>query len=129
MHSLLEKELADTRAAELREWAGRGRAKQVASANVVVRRAKAADGPALAALAALDEVDAPVGGMLVAEVDGSLRAALPLDGGRAFADPFRPTAQLVELLRLRAQQVRVDRRLQEHGGLFAWLVPAVRRLV
>ena len=129
MHSLLEKELADTRATELREWAARGRPRQVASANVVVRRANERDASALAALAALDGVEAPVGTTLVAEVDGSLRAALPLDGGRAFADPFRPTAQLVELLKLRAQQICADRRLHGRRALFAWMAPAMRRFV
>jgi hypothetical protein len=44
--------------------------------------------------------------MLVAEVDGELCAALPLDGGEAFADPFRPTGELVSLLEMRAVQLR-----------------------
>jgi hypothetical protein len=33
-------------------------------------------------------------------------AALPLDGGRPLADPFRRTAGAVELLALRARQLR-----------------------
>ena len=33
--------------------------------------------------------------MLVAEVDGEIVAAVPIDGGRAIADPFRPTADVV----------------------------------
>ena len=37
-----------------------------------------------------------------------LRAALPLDGGRALADPFRPSAHIVELLELRARQLRAE---------------------
>ena len=36
--------------------------------------------------------------MLVAEVDERIVAAVPLAGGRAIADPFRPTADIVELL-------------------------------
>ena len=42
---------------------------------------------------------------LVAEVDGRLRAALPLDGSRAIADPFHRGLDLVELLRVRAAQL------------------------
>ena len=41
--------------------------------------------------------------MLVAEIDDRIVAAVPFDGGRAIADPFRPTADLVELLRARAE--------------------------
>ena len=32
-------------------------------------------------------------------------AAVPVGGGRAIADPFRPTADIVELLRARAERV------------------------
>jgi hypothetical protein len=41
----------------------------------------------------------------VAEVSGSIVAALPLAGGKPLADPFRPTAHLLPLLRLRADQL------------------------
>ncbi len=44
-------------------------------------------------------------GVLVAEVDGALEAALALDGGLAVADPFRPTAPNEQLLELRARQL------------------------
>jgi hypothetical protein len=54
--------------------------------------------------------------VLVAEVGGELVAALPLDGGDAVADPFRPTAALVEMLTLRAQQLR-DGDHQHRRGL------------
>ena len=33
-------------------------------------------------------------------------AAMPLDGGPALADPFHRTAALVEMLELRARQLR-----------------------
>ena len=39
-------------------------------------------------LAELDSAVAPTGPALVAEIDGRLRAALPLDGGEPIADPF-----------------------------------------
>ena len=43
------------------------------------------------------------GALLVAEIDGEIVAAVPFDGGRAIADPFRPTAELVELLHARTR--------------------------
>jgi hypothetical protein len=43
--------------------------------------------------------------VLVAEVQGEVLAALPLGGGEPIADPFRPTASLVEMLKLRAAQL------------------------
>ena len=35
-------------------------------------------------------------------------AALPLGSGRPIADPFEPTAEILELLRLRAEQVQAS---------------------
>jgi len=48
--------------------------------------------------------------MLVAEVDDRIVAAIPLAGGPAIADPFHPTADIVELLRVRADIVSSRRR-------------------
>ncbi len=48
----------------------------------------------------------PDGGLLVGEIDGVLAAALSLASGGAIADPFRPTAALLELLAQRARQLR-----------------------
>ncbi len=42
--------------------------------------------------------------MLLAEVDGEVRAALSLRDGTAIADPFRPTFGVLELLRTHAEQ-------------------------
>ena len=64
------------------------------------------DAPALARLAALDSTRVPTGPMLLALVDGELRAAVPLAGGRAVADPWHPTADLVGLLEMRAARLR-----------------------
>jgi hypothetical protein len=70
---------------------------------VTIRRAAPSDAPALRRLALLDGVPRPLGGpVLVAEAGGVPRAALALADGRAVADPFHPTAQLVDLLRTRA---------------------------
>ena len=76
---------------------------------IVIRPAVAADAGALLRLAALDSARRPAGEMLVAEQAGSLVAALSLSDGDAIADPFRPTADIVGLLRMRAGQ------LQRHG--------------
>ena len=94
---------------------------------VAIRAARPDDRPAIAALAALDGLLPPLGGSLVAEVEGSIRAVLPLDGTRSFADPFRHTADLVALLEARAAQFGEEPPRQP--GLFARLVPAVRRRV
>ena len=67
--------------------------------SVVMRAARGSDGAALARLARLDSKPAPRGEVLVAEVDGAIHAALQLDRGVVYADPFRRTADLVEILR------------------------------
>ena len=70
---------------------------------ILIRRAYADDAEALARLAELDSADAaPQGPLVVAELDGELAVALSLADGSVIADPFRPTATIVELLRLRA---------------------------
>ena len=70
---------------------------------IVIRRAGTADAAALERLAALDSAHLPSGDLLVAEVDGEPRAALRIADGAFVADPFWPTAELVELLRVRAR--------------------------
>lgn len=71
----------------------------------MIRDAVAVDGTALIRLAELDGKPVPAGALLVAEVDGEIETALPLAGGVAIADPFKPTADLVSLLELRAEQM------------------------
>jgi hypothetical protein len=75
------------------------------NANVTLRLADDGDARRLRILAQLDSAPVPSGPMLIAEVDGRLRAALPLDGGEPIADPFRRSADLIELLRARAAQL------------------------
>ncbi len=57
--------------------------------------------PRIAALAQLDSARPLTGPSLVAENDGRLVAAVSLHDGRVVADPFTPTADVVEMLRLR----------------------------
>jgi hypothetical protein len=74
--------------------------------NITVRYSVASDLSELARLAALDSASPPRGPALIAEADSRMLAALPLGSGRPIADPFEPTAEIVELLRLRAEQVQ-----------------------
>jgi hypothetical protein len=79
---------------------------RLALERVTVRHARAEDAGALERLAALDSAHAPGGPLLLAESDARILAALPLGSGRAIADPFEPTAEVLALLELRATQLR-----------------------
>ena len=86
--------------------------------SVSIRAARGSDGPALARLAALDSALLPEGELLVAEADGELLAALEPGSGRHIANPFRPTADVVDLLRLSSRPRDTARRgLAERLGL------------
>ena len=76
---------------------------------VTIRLSRADDAPALAELASLDESRLPRGPVLLAEVEGIPRAALPLAGGSPISDPFYPSAGLVSLLAVRAAQLSDER--------------------
>jgi hypothetical protein len=94
---------------------------------LAIRRATQADRRAVERLAALDAAR-PVGGeTLVAEVDGEVRAALPLAAGRVIADPFRPTAHLAAMLELRAEQLNGGGRPHRARRLLVQAVPALGR--
>ena len=71
---------------------------------VVIRAARGSDGGVLEALARVDSQRPLAGEVLLAEQDGVLVAALA--GERVVADPFRPTADVVALLRLHAGRSR-----------------------
>jgi hypothetical protein len=72
---------------------------------ITIRYAFPDDALALGRLAALDSRPVPTQPILVAEVDGGLRAALSTVDGAVIADPFHRTAPLVGLLRARAGQL------------------------
>jgi hypothetical protein len=74
--------------------------------DVTIRLARPEDARAVADLSVLDSAERPRGEVLVAEVDGSLWAALSLEDRHAVADPFHPSAELLPLLRERAHQLR-----------------------
>ena len=71
---------------------------------ITITRSTEADVENVWRLALLDDRRAPAGPALLAYVDGELRAAVGLVDGQAIADPFRPTAELVEILRFQARQ-------------------------
>src|SRR4051794_26128421 len=110
MNPFFSKEMADQHIRDLRREAAKGRAqkRRAQGDGLTVRAATLRDGEAVRVLAALEGVAMPKGPMLIVEVGHEVVAALPLDGGGALADPFRRTAHLVELLELRAKQLRAQ---------------------
>lgn len=92
--------------------------------DVTIRTAREGDAIALGRLAQLDSGLYLGGPALVAEVCGRPVAALPLDGSRPFADPFRRTAQVTAMLELRRDQL-TSQKLP--SPLFSRGLRAVRR--
>jgi hypothetical protein len=74
---------------------------------VTIRLATHADLPAIAGLAELDSARVPRGRILLAELRGSVVAAISLESETSFADPFVPTAEVVQNLRAKAAEVRL----------------------
>jgi hypothetical protein len=72
---------------------------------ILIRPVAGSDEAAVRAIAERDSRTVPAGMLLVAEADGQLRAVLSLDTGEIVADPFAPSAALVDLLRTRARQL------------------------
>ena len=75
---------------------------------ITIRRAGADDAAAVERLAALDSQHAPAQPVLLADVDGDLRAAVSLRDGSVIADPFVDTRTVKSLLLTRAAQLRGD---------------------
>ena len=78
-------------------------------AAVTIRVAAEHEQADLARVAERDSRPLPPAPRLVAERDGIVLAVLSLETGEAVADPFRPTDELVELLRCRAAAESLDR--------------------
>ncbi len=89
---------------------------RVSGKSVVLRLATTADDPGLRRLAQLDSRTVPGGQLLVAEVNGDLRAAYSALEHAAIADPFQPSAHLIELLEAHAWR-RSPSREPAPGGL------------
>lgn len=88
---------------------------------LTIRRATTADAFALRRLAAIDSAAPPTGAILLAEMGDELWAAVAIENGAAIADPFRPSGDLVDLLRFRAERVRGDE--HAHRGALSRLLP------
>lgn len=119
---------AQSRVAELRSRADRERPLQNRRCSrdrlpqVTIRYADSLDVRGLAALSALDSAQSLRLPALVAEVEGELHAALSLVDAAVIADPFRPTLELVELLRIRAEQLAAEPQVRAR----MWLRAALR---
>lgn len=74
---------------------------------ITITHSTDADAPSVWRLAALDDRAAPRGPKLLAYEGGELRAAVAIADGRAVADPFHPTAELVDMLRFQARREAV----------------------
>ena len=102
------------RQASARRQTQRARPRRDADVDAIVRMATASDGPALERLSQLEGRRLTPGPVLVAEQHGEVLAAVPIAGGAPIADPFHPTAGLVELLG------RSLAHLHEDGGRRRW---------
>ena len=109
MHSTFNSLIGAAREREIRaetrsrHYAARQAAK---TDRIVLRQTRACDHAAIRRLAELDSAKVPSSPSVLAEVDGEVVAAAPIDGGAAIADPFRPTADVIVLLERHARQLR-----------------------
>jgi hypothetical protein len=90
--------------------------------SLTIRLARDDDAVALLELAVVDSASQLGGEVLVAEVEGRPWAALELGSGRVIADPFKRTAEVVELLRVREQALfgpRQDGDRKRRAGMYA----------
>ena len=107
MHPELQHLIAVERVRDVARHAGPVTEPAVAprSETIVIRPLRPRDVPAISRLAELEERVVPPGPLLVAEVDGTVEAAVPLAGGETLASPFGASAEVVVLLELRAEQL------------------------
>ena len=89
--------------------------------NLTIRRATSSDEFAVRRLAVLDSASPPTGEVLLAEMGNELWAALSVDTGTAIADPFRPSGDLVDLLRFRADRMTAE--TATRGRVLARVLP------
>ncbi len=87
-----------------------GTSPTVSADAVTLRLSRPADERALEELAQLDCARPLHGPHLVAEVGGTLRAAISLTDGVVIADPFHRTTAMVELLRAQSNTQLSDQR-------------------
>jgi hypothetical protein len=130
MNPLVSKELAEQHIDDLRRDARTSRLPDDRAdqddGGLTVRAATPRDSEAVRLLAALEGVSMPRGRVLVAQVGDEVVAALPLDGRGPLADPFRPSAHIVELLQLRARQLHREDDQRARGSLIPRLRGVLR---
>jgi hypothetical protein len=80
------------------------------TSTIAIRPSRPDESAALRDLAGLDSARPLTGDVLVALVDDTAVAALSLEDGRVVADPFRRTADVVDLLEIRAAEHGISRR-------------------
>jgi hypothetical protein len=93
-------------------------------ADVTIRLERPADHAAILRVAQRDSVPVPPAPRLLAVRDDAVEAVLSLRNAQVAADPFRATADLVELLRCRARDARAIN--GRHRGPGAPERPAIR---
>ena len=74
--------------------------------SITIRPLREADVPAVQLLAELEDRPLPPGPLLLAEVEGTIEAAIGLEGRETVANPFSGSASAVSLLHVRAAQLR-----------------------
>ena len=99
----------------------------VTATGITIRRLTRDDRSAIARLAQRDSSKVPSEPLLGAEVDGHLLAAISTAGGEVIADPFRPTAAIVDMLRVRAHQIDSQPPPPRRRGLRSLFRPPGRR--
>jgi hypothetical protein len=91
---------------------------------VELRLCRVDDDAPLERLAMLEGRPSPAGRYIIAEVNGSVVAAMSLVSGVVLADPFESTGNLIPLLRMRAEQlapeIRGSRGLPLWGAVRSW---------
>ena len=128
LHAVLAQARAEDPRRTASGWRRRHRRRRLAQLSteraVTLRFGFPDDASALARLAILDSSAPPGEPVLIAEVDGELWAALSLVDGSVIADPFRPCAAVVELLRARAEQLAASETTRTRAwarlGRLAW---------
>ena len=73
---------------------------------ITIRPLQDGDTAAVELLAELEERRVPPGPLLLAEVEGTVEAAVGVEDGETIANPFARSGEAVSLLRLRAEQLR-----------------------
>ena len=78
----------------------------LAPESITIRPLREDDVAAVALLAELDGRAVPPGPLLLAEVEGTVEAAIGVQGGETVANPFSESGGAVSLLHVRAAQLR-----------------------